>query len=305
MAYPPGPYGNSMHSAEHRHHPEAPLHHHHRMAPAIVHAPPPPPMAPHQRHQQQQTMPPPHRQQQHHPEQQQQQHRHSGEGGYPPPPTRVLLVRNLNEMSITPEALFTLFGVYGDVQRVKILHGKRHTALIQLADSAQAQRALRFLDRVKLHGRPMEVKQSRFQEVQMPHVAASDDDESQPGWGITRDYSNSPMHRFKGACSKNHDNVCAPSRTLHLSNIPQSESDSDDWIADAFAEAGFRIVAFKFFQSDRRMALIELESIDEAAAALIQMHNADMRAPVGGGATKQLRVSFTKSTIKRNDNRDQ
>ena len=40
---------------------------------------------------------------------------------------------------ISADALFTLFGVYGDVQRVKILYNKRHTALVQMTNHQQAQ----------------------------------------------------------------------------------------------------------------------------------------------------------------------
>jgi polypyrimidine tract-binding protein 1 len=36
----------------------------------------------------------------------------------------VLLVSNLNPEIVTPQSLFILFGVYGDVQRVKILFNK-------------------------------------------------------------------------------------------------------------------------------------------------------------------------------------
>ncbi|XP_035475192.1 polypyrimidine tract-binding protein 2 isoform X1 [Scophthalmus maximus] len=54
----------------------------------------------------------------------------------------VLLVSNLNEEMVTPQSLFTLFGVYGDVQRVKILYNKKDSALIQMSDANQAQLGL-------------------------------------------------------------------------------------------------------------------------------------------------------------------
>ena len=49
----------------------------------------------------------------------------------------VLIVSNLEETRVTPDVLFTLFGVYGDVLRVKILFAKKDTALIQVAKSIQ------------------------------------------------------------------------------------------------------------------------------------------------------------------------
>ena len=50
----------------------------------------------------------------------------------------VLLVSNLNEELTECDHLFILFGVYGDVQRVKILFNKKDTALIQMAEPQQA-----------------------------------------------------------------------------------------------------------------------------------------------------------------------
>jgi polypyrimidine tract-binding protein 3 len=51
--------------------------------------------------------------------------------------TPVVLVSNLNADVVTPADLQVLFGVYGDVHRVKILFNKKDTALVQFANSAQ------------------------------------------------------------------------------------------------------------------------------------------------------------------------
>lgn len=53
----------------------------------------------------------------------------------------VVLVNKLDPENTTPDMLFTLFGVYGDVIRVKILFNKRDTALVQFASSMQARHA--------------------------------------------------------------------------------------------------------------------------------------------------------------------
>ncbi|XP_035216804.1 polypyrimidine tract-binding protein 1-like isoform X2 [Stegodyphus dumicola] len=193
----------------------------------------------------------------------------------------VLLVSNLNE-EVTPDALFTLFGVYGDVQRVKILFNKKDNALIQMAEPQQAQLALTHLDKIKVFGKPMRVAPSRHQVVQMPK-------EGQPDAGLTKDYSNSSLHRFKKPGSKNYQNIYAPSATLHLSNIPPSVT--EEQIKQAFAETGGTVVGFKFFPKDRKMALIQMDSVEEAVIALIKMHNYQL------SDSSHLRVSFSKSTI--------
>ena len=90
--------------------------------------------------------------------------------------------------------------------------------------------------------------------------------------GLTKDFSQSSLHRFKKPGSKNYSNIYPPSATLHLSNIPQSVTEED--IRGAFQrETGVQVVNFKFFPKDRKMALIQLPSVDDAVQALIKMHN--------------------------------
>ncbi len=38
--------------------------------------------------------------------------------------------------------------------------------------------------------------------------------------GLTKDFTNSPLHRFKKPGSKNYNNIFPPGTVLHLSNIP-------------------------------------------------------------------------------------
>ena len=40
------------------------------------------------------------------------------------------------------------------------------------------------------------------------------------GAHLTKDYSDSPIHRFRKYGSKNYQNIFPPGKTLHLSNIP-------------------------------------------------------------------------------------
>ncbi|KAM4542415.1 polypyrimidine tract-binding protein 1a isoform 2-T2 [Odontesthes bonariensis] len=194
----------------------------------------------------------------------------------------VLLVSNLNPESVTPHCLFILFGVYGDVMRVKILFNKKENALVQMSDGTQAQLAMSHLNGQRLHGRAMRVTLSKHTTVQLPREGHEDQ-------GLTKDYSNSPLHRFKKPGSKNYSNIFPPSATLHLSNIPPSVVEDD--LRRLFASSGATVKAFKFFQKDRKMALIQMGSVEEAIESLIEFHNHDL------GENHHLRVSFSKSTI--------
>ncbi|XP_041085662.1 polypyrimidine tract-binding protein 1-like isoform X3 [Polyodon spathula] len=194
----------------------------------------------------------------------------------------VLLVSNLNPERVAPQCLFILFGVYGDVIRVKILFNKKENALVQMADSSQAQLAMSHMNGQKLHGKAIRVTLSKHQTVQLPR-------EGQEDQGLTKDFSNSPLHRFKKPGSKNFQNIFPPSATLHLSNIPPSVVEDD--LKILFVSAGAVVKAFKFFQKDRKMALIQMGSVEEAIQSLIDFHNHDL------GENHHLRVSFSKSTI--------
>ncbi|NP_001116126.1 polypyrimidine tract-binding protein 1b [Danio rerio] len=194
----------------------------------------------------------------------------------------VMLVSNLNPERVTPHCLFILFGVYGDVLRVKIMFNKKENALIQMSDGTQAQLAMSHLNGQKLYGRPLRITLSKHTTVQMPREGHEDQ-------GLTKDYSNSPLHRFKKPGSKNYSNIFPPSSTLHLSNIPPSVVEDD--LKLLFGSSGALVKNFKFFQKDRKMALIQMSSVEEAIESLIQFHNHDL------GENHHLRVSFSKSTI--------
>ncbi|EDL31648.1 mCG13402, isoform CRA_e, partial [Mus musculus] len=142
--------------------------------------------------------------------------------------------------------------------------------------------AMSHLNGHKLHGKSVRITLSKHQSVQLPR-------EGQEDQGLTKDYGSSPLHRFKKPGSKNFQNIFPPSATLHLSNIPPSVSEDD--LKSLFSSNGGVVKGFKFFQKDRKMALIQMGSVEEAVQALIELHNHDL------GENHHLRVSFSKSTI--------
>ncbi|CAH8870871.1 unnamed protein product [Trichobilharzia szidati] len=189
--------------------------------------------------------------------------------GVRPPPNNngstVLIVSNLNEDRVYPDALFTLFGVYGDVTRVKIMFNKKDTALIQFTDPQQALTALQYLNGQRLWDKPMKIAVSRHNIVQLPKEETEN--------GLTKDYTNSLLHRFRKPNSKNFQNIYPPSHVLHLSNIPPSVVESD--IRVLFATKGFEVTGFRFMK-DNKMALVQLETIDLAIQALIMQKKSDV-----------------------------
>ncbi|KAF5402433.1 Regulator of differentiation 1 [Paragonimus heterotremus] len=210
---------------------------------------------------------------------------HTASTGVRAPPNNnggtVLIVSNLNEERVYPDALFTLFGVYGDVTRVKIMFNKKDTALVQFSDSQQALTALQFLSGQRLWDKCMKIAVSRHNVVQLPRDEAENH--------LTKDYSTSLLHRFRKPNSKNFMNIYPPSHILHLSNIPPSINEED--IRILFASKGFEVTGFRFMQKDKKMALVQLDSIDTAIQALIELHNSQLTE------NSHLRISFSKSAI--------
>lgn len=191
----------------------------------------------------------------------------------------VLIVNGLDPERVTPDVLFTLFGVYGDVLRVKILYNKTDTALIQFASPQQAETALANLNQAPLFGRLLSANFSKHHTIAMPR-------EGTEGAHLTKDYTGSPLHRFKVAGSKNFQHIFPPGPVLHISNIPPTATEDD--LKNLFTQYG-HVLSFRFFAKDRRMGHIEMSSTTEGIEALLFTHNAQLH-------DHNLRVTFSKNS---------
>lgn len=103
--------------------------------------------------------------------------------------------------------------------------------------------------------------------------------------GLTKDFTNSPLHRFKKPGSKNYNNIFPPGNILHLSNIPYENNKNygkkieiffflcrteitEDELRQIFSQYG-TIKRFRFFEKDHKMALVEMDTIEQAIATLV------------------------------------
>jgi len=203
--------------------------------------------------------------------------------GMPPPSSvsggsPVLLVNNLTPGQIDCDKLFTLFGVYGDVIRVKILYTKRDTAMIQFANAQQAQTAQLHLNRLFLHSKEIGVNTSKHTEVALP---PKDSDPELAA--LTKDYSGSPVHRFGRREARTMKNINPPSQVLHLSNLYDGCTEDDLKKIFTTDQTGCTV---QFFPMNRKMAFVKLDSVHEAVLALIRTHNLKF-------GDKYMRVSFS------------
>jgi len=191
----------------------------------------------------------------------------------------VLLVNNLTSDKITPDKLFILFGVYGDVLRVKILFNKRDTAMIQFASPQGAHLAHLHLNHLLLHSKEITVTPSKHPEISLPRSGEAEESAS-----LTKDYTSSPIHRFKNTASRNTKNINPPSQVLHVSNI--YDGCSEEELRKLFGQEQSSPPVVQFFSTNRKMAYVKMEGIHEAVLALIRLHNYKL-------GERYLRVSFS------------
>lgn len=97
--------------------------------------------------------------------------------------------------------------------RLKLNNSNNFSPSCNIVAFSFFQLAMTHLDKLRIWGKQIRVMASKHQAVQLPK-------EGQPDAGLTRDYSQNPLHRFKKPGSKNYQNIYPPSATLHLSNIP-------------------------------------------------------------------------------------
>jgi hypothetical protein len=105
------------------------------------------------------------------------------------------------------------------------------------------------------------------------------------------DYSNSDEHRYKFVGSKNHYNIASPSKVLHLSNLHKDRD--EDFYKNLLKEQG-TIIKFMFLKNNESMALVQMNTIDEAIRILVNFHNHNIDG-------KYLKVSFSKYQVIKNE----
>ncbi|CDW74237.1 polypyrimidine tract binding [Stylonychia lemnae] len=114
--------------------------------------------------------------------------------------SKVLIVSNLPK-STNPYQLFKLFGLYGNVQRVKIMFKKRDNALVEFQDILQSQQAKQYLNGITFFSHTIQVNDSKYQTITIPALMSSEEAY------LTQDYTYSKEHRYKVQGSKNTQNI--------------------------------------------------------------------------------------------------
>jgi len=190
----------------------------------------------------------------------------------------ILLVKNIPN-GMTSRMLFRLFGMYGNVLKVKIFFKNPENALIEYQTAEQAEFAKSYLNNCPLYGANIFVTNSK-QGVSVDVSSLRKSLETQ----YMGNYLNSPEHRYKFNGSKNHLNIVPPSRVIHLSNL--CDDKDEDFYYSLFQELGV-VTKFMFMKGPEKMALMEMDSIESSVKVLMNFHNFNING-------KYLKVSFSK-----------
>lgn len=195
----------------------------------------------------------------------------------------IVCVNNLCPEKITPDLLFNLFGVYGNVQRVKISAQDKGRAYIEMADPAQAEEVVRHLNNVQLMGLRLHVTRCSFERLNLSRQEFQTN--------MCKDFTKpqlAKLHRYhfiKWDAQK----LYPPSSKLMLSNVLSSVT--DEKIKGEFSKNGFHIQNI-FNQvcsnEEKKLVFVTLSSVEEAVNALTVMHLKEL------SDWMMMRISFAK-----------
>lgn len=192
--------------------------------------------------------------------------------------SNVVFLHNMDP-NTTPDMVFNLFSLYGNVLRVKIFFKRRDMGLVQYEDHQQAVSAKNNLHNIPLLGQNLLVSISRNSFINMPS--------NEKKAALCKDYTNSPFHRYKIAGSKNFQNMFPPSCVLHLSNL--SDNMNEQFFINLFSEQA-QLAAFKYIGEGRRMALVKFKTVEDAVLVLVQHHNHNING-------RYLKIAFSKANF--------
>eukprot|EP01083_Nonionella_stella_P057682 151329_1 len=193
--------------------------------------------------------------------------------------TSVVMITNLNENEIDCDKIFTLCGVFGDVQRVKILCHKRDTAFVQLSNHGQAKHVVTTLNRVQLYGKMIHVSLSQMADTKLPNNSPNSS-------MMVQEYPDA-KHRYgkKGSGWRGQ----RAWHMLTIRNIPIQSNAKDLRTFLCGNDWSDKIKLIQWFdvnsKSGLRQALIKCHSVDIACQILINYHS---KAFLG----REIKISF-------------
>lgn len=214
-------------------------------------------------------------------------------GGAPLGGVRTVVVVHGVRADLTSDQVFNIFANFGNVVRVKQLPNKPNVRLIQFADAQCADAAVRHLNNALLFDTKLDVRFSVH-----PTIIASPTDEAMaladPAGSTYRDYTNSPLNRFRRNATPSAKNYCAPNETLHFANLPPDANEESCFAIFAMrgAPPPLRALLFDTVVTTQRSGLVEFRNAVDAMTAVVLCNNVALAQGV------HFKLSFTSNHIR-------
>ncbi|XP_052766760.1 heterogeneous nuclear ribonucleoprotein L-like [Mya arenaria] len=209
----------------------------------------------------------------------------------------VVMVYGLDPERMNCDRLFNIFCLYGNVIRVKFLKTKEGSAMIQMGDSLQIERAISNLNGCSMFGSKMIVTQSKqpyLQPVHNPH-------ELHDGTLSFKDFGRDRYNRFSTPETASKNRIIHPTEILHYFKAPAKVT--EEQITEMFEKAGAKpptkILQFQARSEKSSTGLVEWETKSDAMEALALAQHSEVDNP-DGGKPYNIRLCFSPSNIRKN-----
>jgi len=186
---------------------------------------------------------------------------------------RCLWVTGLPEEYQDADKLINIFGNFGNVRKVVFSVKKPDGALIELDDSRGCVKAVVNMNGKKLDGQAIKVSFTKIDQAAMKDDAKSKDvRQAKENWRFT----GNKEAKFRRICMSRLREL---SSSVIVSNVPEGKS---DLLKKHIIESGYTVKSVEGSQRPEdkdkpstgySMALVELASVEEAIAAVANLHN--------------------------------
>merc|ERR1712150_300337 len=186
---------------------------------------------------------------------------------------RCIWVTGLPESYQDANKLINVFGNFGNVRKVVFADKKPDGALIELDDARGSVKAVANMRGQKLDGQPIKVNFTKIDQAGMKNDDKSKDVRQAKGnWRFTGNKDS----KFRKICMARLRQL---SSSVIVSNLPEGKSDQ---LKKFIIESGYTVKSMEGSQrpideskpkSDYTMVLVELASVEEAIAAVANLHN--------------------------------
>ncbi|KAF6200053.1 hypothetical protein GE061_006353 [Apolygus lucorum] len=201
----------------------------------------------------------------------------------------VVMAYNLNKM-MTPDGLFNLLCMYGNVWKVKFLKSKKGCAMVQMGDRQGAERCLAYLQGVPLFNDTLQLGISK-----QPFLGDMGRGFELPdGTNSWKDFSNSKNNRFLTPAMANKNRLNFPSKVLHFFNMPPdlTEERLELFVMNTTKITLVDITVFPNKSEKCSSGLMEFESIADAITCVVLCNNVPMHS-VDNGPPFFIKLCFS------------